>query len=211
MKISTKRGDEGKTRLFNGEVVSKASLIVEVLGEIDELQCFLGWCRSVSGLKDCVAACKVLDRIQENLYEMMAELGEGSYGEGKSGGKNLNQNGSNKLFFAVKSFRAQTFDIDSCVGFLEKEITKYEKICGKIDKFLMPGQNEAESRFSITRCVCRRAERALVRYVEAVLGTKKGGVSAKKSFQVVAKIKPFIVYLNRLSDLLFLMGIKCLK
>ncbi len=72
---------------------------------------------------------------------------------------------------------------------LEKEITKLEKKLPPIKKFVYPGESKIASLFHISRTVCRRAERRVV-----ALNRKK-------------KIQPAILsYLNRLSDLLFLLA-----
>ena len=42
MKIYTKFGDRGKTRLYGGETVSKTHLRIEAYGTIDELCSILG-------------------------------------------------------------------------------------------------------------------------------------------------------------------------
>ena len=42
MKIVTKRGDKGKTSNLKGERISKDSAEVQFLGDLDELQSFLG-------------------------------------------------------------------------------------------------------------------------------------------------------------------------
>ena len=42
MKIYTKRGDKGSTSLFDCSTVSKSSLLIDLLGDIDELNSFIG-------------------------------------------------------------------------------------------------------------------------------------------------------------------------
>lgn len=165
MKISTKTGDKGITGLFSGERVAKDSPVIEALGNLDELQSFVGWCRFVSGLKDGAKICRILDKIQRDLYLIMAHIGGGKI-------KKLTEND---------------------VKFLDHEISKYEKSAGNLKKFILPGTTEAACRFHITRTVCRRAERRVV-----AMGTKSA--QKKPDFGVVLK------YLNRLSDLLFLLG-----
>ena len=41
-KVTTKSGDKGKTSLGNGERVSKSHLIINLLGDIDELNSQIG-------------------------------------------------------------------------------------------------------------------------------------------------------------------------
>ncbi len=71
-------------------------------------------------------------------------------------------------------------------GVLEEEIDALEAGLPALTTFILPGGSEAAARLHIARTVCRRAERALVR-----LSTEE---------EVPA---PFLAYLNRLSDWLF--------
>ena len=43
-KIYTRGGDQGKTSLGSGERVSKTSLRIEAIGEVDELNAMIGIC-----------------------------------------------------------------------------------------------------------------------------------------------------------------------
>ncbi len=72
MSIYTKRGDKGETSLYEeGNTqrirVAKDSLKVEVLGEIDELNSFLGIIKAQTKDKDLN---QVLKKIQENLLRI---------------------------------------------------------------------------------------------------------------------------------------------
>ncbi|MBI5123402.1 cob(I)yrinic acid a,c-diamide adenosyltransferase [Candidatus Roizmanbacteria bacterium] len=67
----------------------------------------------------------------------------------------------------------------------EKKIDGLEKKLPKLNKFILPGGNEISSWFHILRVVCRRAERNAVRFNNNIIIVK---------------------YLNRLSDLLFVMA-----
>lgn len=79
------------------------------------------------------------------------------------------------------------------VAFLEERLETYEKMVGGITKFVRPGTSEAAARFHIARSVCRRVERVVVRY------------NAESEAKLV--ISPEILkYLNRLSDLLFVIA-----
>lgn len=76
---------------------------------------------------------------------------------------------------------------------VERTEGQIDRICAKLPKlkhFIIPGGCELGARLSVARAVCRRAERAVTRTSE---GEK----------QVPAVI---LKYLNRLSDLLFVLG-----
>jgi cob(I)alamin adenosyltransferase len=72
---------------------------------------------------------------------------------------------------------------------LEPEIDRLEAALPPLRTFILPGGSPAGAALHLARTVCRRAERRVVTLA------RKSGVSAET-----------IVYLNRLSDLLFVMA-----
>lgn len=72
---------------------------------------------------------------------------------------------------------------------LEPEIDRLEATLPPLRTFILPGGSPGGAALHLARTVCRRAERRVVTL------SQKGGVSAET-----------IVYLNRLSDLLFVMA-----
>jgi cob(I)alamin adenosyltransferase len=87
---------------------------------------------------------------------------------------------------AARVYKASVTDSD--VSRLEGHIDTLESALPALRKFLLPGGSEAGALLHLSRAVCRRAERRIVS-----LGA--GGVEA-----VV------LTYVNRLSDLLFVMA-----
>jgi cob(I)alamin adenosyltransferase len=76
------------------------------------------------------------------------------------------------------------------VAMLTELVHKIEAIEGILSDWSLPGAHTESAAYEIARAVCRRAERNAVRFVES------GGV-----------VKPeIIVYLNRLSDVIWLFG-----
>ena len=76
------------------------------------------------------------------------------------------------------------------VAMLTELVHKIEAIEGILSDWSLPGAHTESAAYEIARAVCRRAERNAVRFVE------NGGV-----------VKPeIIVYLNRLSDVIWLFG-----
>ncbi|HLI93446.1 MAG TPA: cob(I)yrinic acid a,c-diamide adenosyltransferase, partial [Puia sp.] len=76
------------------------------------------------------------------------------------------------------------------ISTLEKEIDRMDSELPPLKAFLLPGGHVAVSTAHITRCVCRRAERACVRLQE------------NRAF-----VEPLVLqYLNRLSDYLFVLA-----
>jgi cob(I)alamin adenosyltransferase len=80
--------------------------------------------------------------------------------------------------------------LDSDVTLLEKEIDRMNEVIPEMKSFIVTGGHPVVSQIHITRCVCRRAERCCVRL--------------ELEGQEVESI--IIVYLNRLSDYLFVLG-----
>ena len=77
---------------------------------------------------------------------------------------------------------------DADIHRLEEAIDRLESELPPLRKFILPGGSSAGSQLHLARTVCRRAERRVV-------GLGAGAVES-----------PVIVYLNRLSDLLFVMA-----
>ncbi|HSA58303.1 MAG TPA: cob(I)yrinic acid a,c-diamide adenosyltransferase [bacterium] len=76
---------------------------------------------------------------------------------------------------------------------LEREIDRMEKDLSPLETFILPGGSELAARLHLARTVCRRAEREVV----ALAASAKGGEA------VGAEI---VVYMNRLSDFLFVLA-----
>ncbi|WP_199121222.1 cob(I)yrinic acid a,c-diamide adenosyltransferase [Pedobacter sp. ASV28] len=81
--------------------------------------------------------------------------------------------------------------LDADITLLEMEIDKMNEVLPPLKHFILPGGNNVVSYCHLARCVCRRAERLTVALAES-------------SF-VDSKVT---VYLNRLSDYLFILGRK---
>ncbi len=69
--LYTKKGDEGKTQIFGcDQKLSKSSAVVEALGNLDEVNSFMGIVKSKAGEEDK----KTIHQIQENLFIIQAEV-----------------------------------------------------------------------------------------------------------------------------------------
>ena len=72
IKVYTKTGDKGKTRLAGGQQIWKDSLRVEVYGDVDELNSTIGVVRAFS--TELVGIHPSADRLEEKLRWMQNKL-----------------------------------------------------------------------------------------------------------------------------------------
>ena len=79
----------------------------------------------------------------------------------------------------------------SDIEFLEKQMDQMNEVLPDLKHFILPGGSQAVSFCHISRCVCRRAERIAVHLGEQSFVDEK-----------------VIIYLNRLSDFLFVLARK---
>jgi len=159
-KVTTKTGDDGTTSMADGSRTVKSSRLIKAIGEVDELNSWIGLLSSLTELSD---QDLVLKNIQNCLFDIGGSLTMKS-----------------KITFNPKHTRI-----------LEKSIAKLNKELPDLDNFILPGGHESSSKVHITRTVCRRAERSIVK--------------ACKSEMVDTNC---IAYVNRLSDFLFILARK---
>ncbi len=168
MRIYTKTGDDGTTGLFLGQRVSKADVLVDAYGDVDEAVSLLGVAR---------AACPP-GRIADLLFDRQREL-----------------------FVAAADLAtnpAHRDRLEPGVSLVTPEMV--ERLEGLIDVlvrerplrpvFVVPGSNAASAAIDHARTVVRRAERHVVQ-------------SQAQGHDVA---DPVLRYLNRLSDLLFVVA-----
>jgi len=166
MKIYTLTGDDGTTSLSGGRRVPKHSIRVEAYGSVDELIAWIGLLRDH---KENRIRKDLLVYIQNQLMRCAAALAYDS------------QNPKSKEILP---------DAD-CISVIEKEIDIMEESLTPLNNFILPGGNPLVSYCHIARCVCRRAERAVLRLN-----------NIEQSPEIVNK------FLNRLSDFLFVLSRK---
>jgi cob(I)alamin adenosyltransferase len=164
MSIATKAGDGGQTGLAGGVRVSKADLRVESYGSVDELNSVLGFARSICRNPEIAAWT---EEIQRTLFRLGAALATST------------ENEKNAPVISAENIESVT-----------KLVHKIEAMDGILSDWSLPGANTESAAYEIARTVCRRAERAAVRFVE------NGG-----------EVQPTVIpYLNRLSDVIWLFG-----
>ena len=163
MSIATKRGDGGQTGLAGGVRVSKADLRVESYGSIDELNTVLGFARSICESREIRAW---IETIQRTLFRVGSALATTPESSKKPPVVSLED---------VNMLSDVVYQIESTQG---------------IRADSLPGGQTQSAAYEVARANCRRAERAVIRFVES------GGV-------IQSAILP---YLNRLSDVICLIA-----
>jgi len=160
--IATRQGDDGETRLGGGGRVSKADVRVEAYAAVDELNTAIGVAR---------AHCAD-DEIRREVRAIQREL------------------------FVIGSAVSTRAESKKPVPTIEPELVA--RLDALVDRFeaepdvlrdwSLPGESIPSAHFDHARTICRRAERANVRYITS------GG-----------SVQPAVLeYLNRLSDVLWL-------
>ena len=168
--VTTKGGDRGETSLYNGERRRKDDLIMDVVGDLDELGAFLGLARTAldsAGKKKESAA--VLE-IQKTLFIIGGEAATPE---------------NDKLFKDILKME------EKHILLLEKEEKRLLKSTSIKPVFIPAGGNSVSASVDVARAVCRRAERHMVRLIR------------ERGFTWLATGQR---YLNRLSDLLFILA-----
>ena len=143
-KIYTKKGDDGKTELGDGNRIEKFSTRVEAYGTVDEVNSVIG---TVTCLSINTELKTALERIQNDLFDLGADLC-------------LPESQNENLAYEPLRVRKEQ------VSRLEAEIDTMNKNIEPIRSFVLPGGTEIAANFHLCRTICRRAERRLVKLME---------------------------------------------
>ncbi|TSE19626.1 Cob(I)yrinic acid a,c-diamide adenosyltransferase [Tepidimonas alkaliphilus] len=156
--IATRTGDAGTTGLGNNQRVSKSSLRIHALGDVDELNSHLGLLLTEPLPEDVRA---LLITIQHELFNLGGEL----------------------------SMPGHALLKPEAVLALDQALHDYNQRLPRLQEFILPGGTRAAALAHVCRTVARRAERSLV-----ALGEAEALHATPRQ------------YLNRLSDLLFVLA-----
>ncbi|MCB1957851.1 MAG: cob(I)yrinic acid a,c-diamide adenosyltransferase [Rhodocyclaceae bacterium] len=157
-KIYTRTGDAGTTGLGNGDRVSKDSLRIHTLGEVDELNAIIGILLAETVPEDIRS---LLTGVQHDLFDLGGEV-------------------------CIPGMELITA---AHVTRLEEALDRLNEPLEMLKDFILPGGTRAAALAHHARTVCRRAERTMV-----ALAQEEAVNEAPRQ------------YLNRLSDLLFVLG-----
>lgn len=190
-KIYTKTGDDGTTGLADGQRVRKDDLRVEAYGCVDEANSALGL--AVVACEDAVnksiplkagvaSAATSQDQTLRDIATLLSSIQHDMFDLGAdlaTPRKGEEQPGTRLRIIADQVAR------------LEKAIDKYNDDLAPLNSFVLPGGTSAAAALHLARTTTRRAERVAV------------ALHAERQ----SEINPEAVkYLNRLSDLLFVLS-----
>ncbi len=139
MKIYTKTGDAGKSRLVGGTSISKTHDRLEAYGSVDELNSLLGVCASeVKTLSPTLN--DEIRRVQNDLFYIGSRLAAET----------------DDVFNMMPPLPSDS------TALLENSIDKMQAQLAPLKQFILPGGSRPTSLLHLARTVCRRAERASV-------------------------------------------------
>ena len=175
-RIYTRTGDGGETRLGDMSVTAKIDPRVAAYGDVDEANSVIGVALATGELPAEVA--EVLRSVQNELFDLGADLSNPLKAPGEPPGLRIEQ---------------------PAIDRLETWCDRFGEPLPSLRSFILPGGSLGAAQLHVARTVARRAERsawsAAERYgTEPATGDSPGGVNPLA-----------ITYLNRLSDLLFIL------
>jgi len=139
-RIYTRAGDAGMTMLGNGEARKKYDLRVDAYGTVDEVTAAIGVARLHTAQAPAIDA--MLARIQNDLFDLAADLCSPDKGKGPGGAR-----------LAVNAAQVKR---------LEDEIDTLNAELAPLRTFVLAGGEPAAAYLHLARTICRRAERVIV-------------------------------------------------
>jgi len=165
MKSNIGAGDSGKTKILGCDM-DKTSPLVALIGQIDELNSFIGFSRSLLDFRrrlEFKDLDEILKEIQNHLFLISSEL-------------------------AGASLKTKVSEKE--VKWLEEVLMSLDKEVDPLSNFIYPTGSIPSSSLQVTRAICRRVERVAFRF--------------SKRKRIVRN--EILAYLNRLSDVLFMIA-----
>ncbi len=155
----TGRGDGGKS-LYGNKRLPKSSPLFDVLGDLDELNAWLGVCRSKITPKNNfklkkLSFDKILIFVEESLFMLQAEVAAVGFE------------------YSVKDFKK--IDVEKS-QFMEGVILEIDSKIPPIRNFIIPGGSPMGASLDFARTLARRAERTLVKFGEKKKISEESGI-----------------------------------
>ena len=155
-KVYTKKGDFGTSSLYDNSIKEKSNLIFHVLGNLEELNTYIGVIISVLGHKNNIklgenSIHSILTSIQNNILKISSSI--------------ATPTGSN---FDITRFKPHEDEV-VCI---EKYIDIMDLALEPLRVFILPGNNKniISAQIHVGRVICRRAERLVCEYNDLYVG-----------------------------------------
>lgn len=183
-KIYTRTGDDGTTGLGDGSRVPKDDARVEAYGAVDELNSAVGLVLAAPALPEPIRTC--LTAVQHDLFDLGGEL-------------------------SIPGHRMLTADQ---VASLERTLDELNEALPPLKEFILPSGGAATAACHLARAICRRAERRLWTLTRREARGGRDGAGGREADRAPSPSEPQAAplnpeagkYLNRLSDLLFVIA-----
>jgi cob(I)alamin adenosyltransferase len=177
-RIYTRTGDGGQTRLADMSMADKTDLRVAAYGDVDETNSAIGVALAGGDLPEDVAAA--LRTIQNELFDVGADL--------------------STPYRTATPDQAELRVTQAYVERLEQWCDQFSEPLPALESFLLPGGTVGAAWLHVARTVARRAKRS------AWAAAERYGTDPVPDPDRPGGINPLaITYLNRLSDLLFIL------
>ena len=183
-RIYTKTGDEGQTGLGDGTRVPKTHPRIAAYGTVDELNAVIGLAIA-QGLPAAISTG--LRHIQQDLFDIGADLcvPEATLSDDEEANDLDSHEHDPNAIPPLRVVASQALVLEAWIDAAVEQLTP-------LTSFILPGGNLAAASLHIARTVCRRAEIEVLQLAE------------------FDAINPqVLIYLNRLSDLLFVWARLC--
>ncbi|MES2770727.1 MAG: cob(I)yrinic acid a,c-diamide adenosyltransferase [Pseudomonadota bacterium] len=180
-KIVTRTGDQGTTSLGDGARVTKDDVRIEAMGQVDELNSMLGVLLTTelpASIEPVLR--KALIGIQNDLFDLGGEL----------------------------CIPGMQMVHEAHVKRLEQYVETFNADLSPLKEFILPGGTRAAAVAHLARTICRRTERQVIRLANSAVAGVKAEISATERADSTEPVVSVFLrqYLNRLSDLLFIIA-----
>lgn len=140
-KVYTRKGDDGSTSLLDGQRVSKDHIRIEILGDLDELNSWLGFINS-EGLAS--AQTEFIIHLQKALFNLGASIACPDI---------------EKADEFLKNWYALPEE-------MENEMDRLSESLDELQWFILPTGDPIISRIHVSRAICRRTERKIAQFAK---------------------------------------------
>lgn len=177
-RIYTRTGDRGETSLLGGRRTSKADERVDLYGGVDELNSWLGFAAAVAARRAGEAGAPP-SALAARLPDLLGQLTTLQSRLFELGALLADPARCERPAADDDPFLAAARSLEAGIDALDADLAP-------LRSFLLPAGDEAVAALHVARSVCRRVERQAV------------GAAGR-----IAVPQPVLVFLNRLSDFLF--------